>query len=514
VSTDFNFNENPELYGTMADNFVAAFKRFEKFEFDMSEFGTTIIIPIKKKQSPFRIVVNRVTGDLHIEMNENPPIEDYSDLFDYGLMQSVLMKFHYMYDDWPTEGICQWTRYKLKDTELKNEISDSFNSSLLSYDADGVISMIDFLVDTYGDDILSKILQDMAPFYEDELDYEGLSARNAIQKNTDHASSWLTDYYLYLMNSDKWRNRLESKISSFPNYWSDMAASETLIENTTDEVSWTASYDDLSAKLFRVALASNLNDNSSLEFITEGGFAEISILKFRNNIFELISTSEVSAIASDIKELATEGFDLYVLIANTNIDPQGINRPDIKLTIEQSQKPIITRLSIHLRNIDVNIKRYFSGGSIQDTEKEISNMSFYTVGDPAPPPTFEDNVFYQAYSFVDEMGIAISGNISVEFNENLDRVLSFSAEHNIDRSVIDPRSSRIEKSISGHDLPMANHANFQVFGLITCDILNNNLKYSEKTHGGTVGWEAISIKGCRPANDDEPSILTIAITKN
>lgn len=511
LSSDFNFNANPDLYRTIADYFVAAFKRFEKLEFDLSELGTTIKIPIKKTHNPFRIVVNRVTGDLHIEMDENPTIPDYSDLFAYSLAQSILTKYHFIYDNWPTEGICQWTRYQFKDTELKNEINDSFNSSLLSYDSDGIISMIDFLADIYGEDILSKIVKDMAPYIVDELDYEGLSGIEAVQKNTEPAGEWLTDYYLHLLTSEKWRNRIKRKTSSLADFWSRMAASETLIESTTDQIIWTESYEDLSAKLFRVALSSNLMDNSSLDFIIEGGDTELSILKFRNDQFELISTSEERIRLSDIKEFALNGYDLFVLIASTQVKHQGINKSDIKLTIEHSYIPTITSCSIHLEDIDVNIRKYWDDGTYTDDVRERHWMGFYTEGEPAPPPTFENNVFYQAYTFTDDRGYDISGNISVKFNETLDSVLTFSAEYKSDGTMVDERFGTSEQSISGHDLPLYDSNTFKVTGMETCDKLNNNLRYYQN-NAAVVTWDILNIKACRPDSDNWPSSLMIKIT--
>ncbi len=138
-------------------------------------------------------------------------------------------------------------------------------------------------------------------------------------------------------------------------------------------------------------------------------------------------------------------------------------------------------------------------------------MRTYTEGEPAPPPTFENNVFFQAYTFIDDRGYSISGNISVEFNESMDRVLTFSAEYKSDGTMVDERFGTSEQSISGHDIPLYGPNTFKVTGMETCDKLNNNLRYYQN-NAAIVTWDILSIKECRSNDDNWPSSLIIKIT--
>ena len=79
-------------------------------------------------------------------------------------------------------------------------------------------------------------------------------------------------------------------------------------------------------------------------------------------------------------------------------------------------------------------------------------MGIGSEGEPAPAPTFENNVFYQAYSFTNDRGFDVSGSISVQFNENMDSILTFSAESRIDHTTEGPHyNGIIEESMRGHE---------------------------------------------------------------
>jgi hypothetical protein len=163
-------------------------------------------------------------------------------------------------------------------------------------------------------------------------------------------------------------------------------------------------------------------------------------------------------------------------------------------------------------DIDVNTRKYWEDGTYTDDVYERFWTSFNTQGDPAPTPTFENNVFYQAYSFTDNQGYIVSGNMSIQFSKNLDTVLTFSAEYKMDKTFVNPLYGTLEKSISGHNIPSYSNNEFKVTGLEVCEKLYNNLKNSA-TGGGSVDWDIISIKECRPDGDQWPSSLSIKITK-
>ncbi len=97
----------------------------------------------------------------------------------------------------------------------------------------------------------------------------------------------------------------------------------------------------------------------------------------------------------------------------------------------------------------MNIRKYWENGTYTDDVYERFWTSFNTQGDPAPTPTFENNVFYQAYSFTDNQGYIVSGNMSIQFNKNLDTVLTFSAEYHMDKTFVNPLYGTLDKVYQG-----------------------------------------------------------------
>lgn len=511
-STNFKFTDNPALYNKITNYLEAAVSRFRNLNFDIPELNHYVctIYPTKPNKPDFELITDFLGSSLFIRMKENVDVDNFRDFFDYTFAVLYLKGYESIYPDWPLEGICQWARYEYKNGEIRNEINDSFHKSLSSQicsackESDGLASMIEYLVDTYGTPILSKIVDDMGKNSEDGL--------TALQKYTAPVDNWLTEYYLYLMTSSKWQNRLNAVTVADPDFWTNKKHSETIIDGGTTEVQWNDKFDDMSAKLYRIQLASNLNDNSILNIKLEASNAKLSLLKLNGNQFDFVNTVNDNLSISNLKQLANEGTELFLLVVNGLVNYPNYGTSDLKLTIEQIQAPIITSCSIHLVDIDVNIRKYWDDGTYTDDVYERFWFSFNTQGDPAPIPTFENNVFYQAYSFTDNQGYIVSGNMSIQFSKNIDTVLSFSAEYKIDKTFVNPIYGTLEKSISGHDIPLFSSNEFKVTGLEVCEKLYNNLKNSA-TGGGSVDWDILSIKECRSDNDQWPSSLSIKITK-
>jgi len=252
---------------------------------------------------------------------------------------------------------------------------------------------------------------------------------------------------------------------------------------------------------------------SGLKFSVDGSDAEISLFKYKGSEIEFITSAEKSDSVSNIKNLADNGYQLIALVSNYS----NFSNTNIELKIEHKNvKPLpkITSCAISLLDIDVNIRKYWDDGTTTDDVYERFWTYFNTEGAPAPEPTFENNIFSQAYTFTDNQGFNVMGNMSIEFNKDLDTILTFSAQYNVDKTVVNPLYGTLEKSISGENIPLVpsyDNDEYTVTGLEVCEALDN-LK-NKQTGGGSVDWDIISIKECKPDSDQWPSQLIIKITK-
>jgi hypothetical protein len=347
---------------------------------------------------------------------------------------------------------------------------------------------------------------------------DGKHPIHAIVTNTEGPKHWLSNFHKSILVEDLWLKRIRIKDPNYNmidfcnKYWS----AEFGIEDTTTVIEWTETYQDLSAKLYRVNLLPGLNEESGLKFTIEGSDAEISLFKYKGSEIEFITSSEKSDSISNIKSLADNGYQLIALVSNRMPDYPNFTNTNIELIIEHKNvKPLpkITSCAISLMDIDVNIRKYWDDGTYTDDVYERFWTFFYTLGEPAPEPTFENNIFSQAYTFTDNQGFNVMGNMRIEFNKDLDTILTFSANYNIDKTIVNPIYGTLKERISGHDIPLIPsyyNDEYTVTGLEVCEVLND-LKHSQ-TGGGSVEYDIISIKECRPDSDQWPSRLTITIT--
>jgi len=455
-SSELDFNANPTFYQTIANYLEMAFNRIRALNFQVGETETfTCDIMYKADASrPFKLVTDFLGEGFNILMSENPNIDDYRDEFDYVFLRMWLSRNDQLYADWPLEGFCQWTRYLHKDAELDNEVYDAFYRPLTSSLSKGHYALIEYLVDIYGDALLSNVFNDMMPPKSE-------SGRTALQDHTASANVWFNDYYLSLLTSTKWKSRLENKTDIYPTYYRDIADSETIIEGSTTLLEWKRTYDDLSARLLRIELASDLHENSSLNFELTGGNAKMTLLKFKNNTFEHISTAETTCNLSGIKQLADDGYLVYVMIAR---GVSGVSkRMSSEITLDIEHVRAIVGASMALRNLDAEyLTTYKTGGTL--TEYYTFSAGFFK-GDNAST-SFSNNVFSQSHNFTGSDGIYYTGHISLEFDESMENVQSFLAESTMRK---DDRyyGYFTETKIRGHSIPRTGDKKYSFEGLGT-----------------------------------------------
>jgi hypothetical protein len=486
-STDYNFEDNPTMFGKISETFEETFKKFGDLNFDVGysyeyihiyNIGNVFLGPSVQME------VDHNLAYACIKLSDNPEIDKFLYLIPLNFVESFLL---YAYDIDPyyylSDGISGWATYDYSNHISTTCLGLSFSRVSLTWHPS---AMFEYLVDNYGEEILKKIV----------IDYVNWSdPMYSIQQHTAPVKDWLTDFYISLLTNPKWQERLTEKIQNRPNFWIDEAEAQTLIESTTNEVIWSENFWEPSGILFRVDLGNNLIDNSMLNFTIEGEDVELAILKFKNNKFELMDKSTTGISVSGIKELSENNYDLFAIITNrlvSNYD--SYIGTDISLKIEQSSTPIIKGVALHLRNLEVNqLVHYESRDTVMN-----GYIDWHIWTHDETEVTFENNIFYQAYSYTENNdSTKYSGSMSIQFSDNMDKILTFAAEEKFEHVDFDPRWTRkSERSISGHDVPIIPYYDkYEVTGIETCDHLNNNLKF--KQEGEWISnWEIISISKC------------------
>lgn len=514
----FSENEYGQQLQRILQYFESAYNRFNTLKFDLSLTKWPKIILIEKHSKDDLIYQYEfdMDGNILLKAKNGSSLLKNMKKSDATLIAIILRSYWLSEKDrWINDSISIWStfihNYWEEYSDLKN-MKENLNSTFLRALPGVSQTAITFehLAMKYGQEIISSIVLEIK---------NGKEPIEAIISNSGPPKEWLAELHQYILSSETWLNRIKhhQNKTSMVDICKENWSAEFGIEDTTTVIKWTETYKDLSAKLYRVNLLPGLVEESGLKFTVDGGDAEISLFKYKGSEIEFITSSEKSDSVSNIKNLADNGYQLIALVSNQMPNYPNFSTSNIELKIEHKNvKPLpkITSCAITLLDIDVNIRKYWDDGTYSDDVYERFWTFFYPEGEPAPEPTFENNIYSQAYTFTDNQGYNVMGNMSVEFNKDLDTILTFSANYNIDKTVINPLYGTLEESISGQNIPLIpsyDNDEYTVTGLEVCEVLND-LKHSQ-TGGGSVEYDIISIKECRPDSDQWPSRLTIKITK-
>jgi hypothetical protein len=124
------------------------------------------------------------------------------------------------------------------------------------------------------------------------------------------------------------------------------AGSDTLKE-------FTATYPDLSAKLYRVNLdADKLNDGSNISFevdasLTNENYVTTQVYRIKDNTIEFISEA-LNVSVGGVKEAADQGYDLLCCVVNaSNEEPYtGSSQLELSIHLEQAPSFVACRISL------------------------------------------------------------------------------------------------------------------------------------------------------------------------
>jgi hypothetical protein len=508
-STDLDLDEfGPEIQ-LILQYFESAYSRFNTLGFDLSltNWKKAIVIDIDYRiphEDPPTLGFVKIYSSFKIWSNYDLNIAGQL----YLCPSFVGLAILYAYDieeahAWISYAIANWSKLNYNYWTEHSDYSEIQTAIKYCLRNEGYFSIIlDHLTQTYGEVILKNIMF---------LVKNGMESYQAIVSQTAAPKFWLTDLFESFVSGQIWLNRLKhhNPNASLIDVWNYNLSAQFGIDDTTTQITYTETYKDLSAKLYKIALLPSLKQGSTLKLSAIGGDTKISVFKYKNNVVEFITRSENEITIDNVKDLQSNGYNLFVMLTNHMPNYPYSTTSNITFKIKHNAEPVtpkVTACNIALKNIEVNIIIHYPSGDVPSTRSHI--MNFYSRTDPAP--TFANNIFYQAYSYWENDSTQYSGNTSIQFTDGLDSILTFSTQSKVSVTSNNPLYSYvIESSMSGHDLVVDQYDKtlFKVTGLDVCNKLNNNLTYSQAGQAIS-NWEIVSIDQCI-----QQTSLEIKITK-
>jgi hypothetical protein len=282
------------------------------------------------------------------------------------------------------------------------------------------------------------------------------------------------------------------------NLWLNSAHDNITLNATNKTKTFSYNYPDISARIYKINVNhTDFDENASIKFQVDGGNnSQVTLFKY-NTVIELIDEDSEIVSSPTIGNLKYGQYNLLALVTNNRAVDSFTNETNFTLAIEVTEKPQVKYCNIHLTNIEINYIEEHDDGTTTDGS---GFWFWHFYNDPLynPTTTFEDNKYTSNYTYIIEnQGITTEGSMIVQFNENLDRVLTFSAEFKLVQDDGNPLHNRTEEQkLSGHDIEIypSNNKSFKVSGPLTCGKIDN-ITYSDKSNAFT-DWKFTSIKGC------------------
>ncbi len=340
-----------------------------------------------------------------------------------------------------------------------------------SYHGYGMSVFIKYLVKEYGEGILVSIYQNIG---------KGYHPVQAINASIGHQlvlrwESFLREYVLgNIYNVD-------------PSIFTSNRSGLFRIQSDSDTLeTFTASYPDLSAKLFMIRLDyPDIDESAVIDFKVDKSLSNITVFKFKfGSPTEYLAYSATGSVTiPDVKALTDEDWHLFVMVTNLDFTEPYTNSKDISLEVKVTPKRQFTHCYIYL-HIYGYWKRESPGyldSSEGNTDFMIWNPSIMESHD------FSENTFtatWEDWEYADRLR---SGNITVTLNGSGDAVIYFCATQEEKYQDYD----RVDSvSISGTNIPVIEHPSencwiYGVEGVETCNYISSvehSVRYlSEKT---------------------------------
>ena len=279
---------------------------------------------------------------------------------------------------------------------------------------------------------------------------------------------WLRQFYEHLMTNTKFED-----ISNL--FFIENCHENVTINSDFDSKNLSSEYKTQSANWYSVDFEDDLDDEKAkLKFIASESSSGIIAVKF-SPVDASIKRSVIKSgfreiIVPDIKQLAEEKSNLFILIINNEYEPIG-GKNSINLKIEKNKELLIKSCSIFMRNLTGDFERIYPNG----TKESLPNESFgagFPRDDPTVQATFSNNTITQQYTnYQPNEDQSYSEKIVIVLaDENNDGEYDYVSSFSADWEYTYKSSTTYKNSLSAITIPRDNSVPYLKFKLTGTDV--------------------------------------------
>ncbi|MBN1352236.1 hypothetical protein JXJ21_22760 [candidate division KSB1 bacterium] len=326
--------------------------------------------------------------------------------------KAKLQSDHY----WLDEATAVWSEEKF--TNQQNYISPirqgnemaPFNGMQKGADGNaknhgyGMSAIVKYLVGKYGEDKIVRM-------------YQSISAEakpvDAVSANTESPALWLENFY---------RNYILGTIYNLQtSFWVGNAENQWEIKTEEDTLkTFTGSYPDLSAKLYKIRLSyPGIDSSASIDLTATGGDNEITAFKYNSSGVEYLNSAKQQLTIPDVRILTDEGWHLFVLVTNTQGTSPYTGSSDIKLDVRVTTAPEYKHCYFYVR-LYARLKKEFP--AYPDSVFYYHDNVIFTdwaIG------KFTGNTFNGDWDYTMDDGYYGKGNVAVTLNRDRNKIDTF-----------------------------------------------------------------------------------------
>lgn len=397
-----------------------AHTRFRDLQFDYSRatWPMKVTIVFSHAVDEHETLVFRSTNGIGVRVGHLPEFEENRVDIEYAFCRAILFTYQVRdEDDWIRRSIPVWSTYKFEGWDesssnaLKQSVAaslDGFPGSPLTEDAIfGASLLLEYLVESYGEGILSGIMADI----DDDI-----YAIDAIINRTGEPEGWLTAYHQYLMTDERFGDLLEA-------FWRTEMDDSATINNSTVDETFTDTFRDFSGKWYKIDLATDIEDDAALKCTLDGSDAELTVYKFKSGELEYVGATGSGFTLNDIGVMADEGWDLYALVTNNHHESpyQGSTEIELKLELILLESPSRINFSLKVDGtihiVRFNGDEYDDTGSFTIRVPDFNEDAYYNV-------TVIDDTYVQTWDVTDDDD-AWSGTVTVVLDKEQRKIVSY-----------------------------------------------------------------------------------------
>lgn len=275
------------------------------------------------------------------------------------------------------------------------------------YHGYGMSSVIKYLEAAHGKNIIYQIYQEI------KADYKPV---DAIQSAYEDPVLWYEDFLRMYVLGQIYNMPLATWVGNVEDVFRIQTEDDTL-------KSFTASYADLSAKIYKVGLEyPDIDSSASIRFKATGGTNEVTAFKYKSSGIEFIDNYNEEIKVEDIRVLTEQGYHLLVLVTNSRSVSPYTDEQSITLDIE-----VIEESKVESIWFDLDVKGKFKRTYLNDPDRiEDRSWNLWEVS-VLENGEIEENRFTAVWDTSYDDGLYEQGSLIAEFNADRSMVTSLVA---------------------------------------------------------------------------------------